>query len=247
MVSTTKILDRLQRYELELLAPARVARRTLGTTVGEIRRFRAAVYHEFDSLPAQDPEIADEGIDRDAWHLVVRVGQELAGCIRFVVFDQPRALDVPARVLANSRCGFSIDDRDRCLAALQTYLRGLAVRGGRVVQVGGLAVARCARRSVVAPVLCLAGTAFIRLVASPGGIIFAAEKSGGVTLYEKAGAFPLSHDGSPLEPLADTFHHDRIVVMGAAPWKNAPALEPIVEALHLMLGDMAGLLEVRCA
>lgn len=69
MTSTTKILDRLQRYELELLAPARVARSTRGTTVGEIRRFRASVYHEFDSLPAQDPEIADDGIDRDAWHL----------------------------------------------------------------------------------------------------------------------------------------------------------------------------------
>jgi hypothetical protein len=44
--STTKILDRLHSYELELLVPGRGARSTSGTTVGEIRRFRASVYHE---------------------------------------------------------------------------------------------------------------------------------------------------------------------------------------------------------
>ena len=242
---TRRILDRLRRYDLELLGPG--APSPGGTTVCEIRGFRASVYKEFGSLPPQGDESGDEGIDRDAWHLVARSDTGLVGCIRFTLFDEAHAADLPSRVIANSRCCFSLEDHERCRLALRAHVRKLAAYGGAIVQYGGMAVSRTARGSVVAAALCLAGTAFTRVIGSPGGILLASEKSGSASLYEKAGAVRLSHRGAVLAPFADAFHRDRIVVMVSSPRATAPELEPVVTALQSAVGDMIGLLEARCA
>lgn len=138
-----RILDRLRRYDLELLGPG--APSPGGTTVCEIRGFRASVYKEFGSLPSQGDESGDEGIDRDAWHLVARSDTGLVGCIRFTLFDEAHAADLPSRVIANSQCCFSLEDHERCRLALRDHVRKLAAYGGAIVQYGGMAVSRTAR------------------------------------------------------------------------------------------------------
>ena len=111
------------------------------------------------------------------------------------------------------------------------------------MQYGGMAVSRNARGSVVAAALCLAGTAFTRVIGSPGGILLASEKSGSASLYENAGAVRLSHHGAVLAPFADRYvvvrtldaGSDKPVAFASHAGEENPALG--VRGLRLSFGN----------
>ncbi len=230
----TMLVERLHGYDLRLLAPGTCPRELLAA----IRQFRADVYGEFSCLPSAGA-VSDDSADPEAWHLLVCRAGALVGCIRFVSFDPVWTGDLPTRVLVNSRCEFSAEDQGRCLSALAEYARQWRSAGGPFVQVGGLAVARSARRSAVGPALCLAGNAFLRLVESAAGVAFAADKTGGAKLYARAGCFPLAGLDGPLGLLDDAYHRDRILVMGIAPYANVPELEAEILELCTALARQA--------
>lgn len=230
-----KLLNRMHRFEFDLVVPSRARSSACETLIGEICAFRDAVLREWGSLPDQTTPARTYAVDRNACHLIARLDGQLVGCIRFIVFDKPAASEVPAQVIANSGCVFSDSDRALCMAALREYFASEAFRQGPLIQFGGLVVARDVRKSVVAPVLCLACNAFARLVGSLGGVSFAAEKSSGMRLYQRAGGFPLGLGPTPLHPLDDIFHRDRVTVLGSSPCRIAPDLEEVVLALEELL------------
>jgi hypothetical protein len=59
--------------------------------------------------------------------------------------------------------------------------------------------------------------------------MLAAEKSRPETLFQHTGGFRLDIGGEILPPLDDSFHRDRIIVMGKAPFGNTTRLEGAVE------------------
>jgi predicted GNAT family N-acyltransferase len=222
----TGFLERLREYDLRLFAPDEIS----DSTLYSIQRFRSGVYQQFASLPPDDLDPVDAA-DLEAWHLLARRDEAIVGCIRFVVFAPSVGEDLPTRALANSRCQFDEADQDRCLAALAEYARAWRVAGGAFVQPGGLAVACGARRSGIGTALCLAGVSFMRLVGSVAGVVFAADKTNGAALYAKTGCFPLDTAGRALGLLPDSYHRDRILLMGIAPWTIAPEWEPVIIGL----------------
>ena len=78
--SGTRLVERLRRYDFELVAPTR--RLTEQATVREIRRFRAEVYRDFGSLPEhmETTMTVDNDVDREAWHIVARSERRLVAC-----------------------------------------------------------------------------------------------------------------------------------------------------------------------
>ena len=240
----TKLIERIRRLDLRLIAPGNVAVNWPGPNIEAIRRFRAEIYREFESLPpAGDASI--EEADEHGWHLVVMRGTQLVGCIRFVFFHRRDADDVPERLLVNSRCQPSAIDHERCMAALAEYAREWRLVGGPLGQAGGLAVATHARYSIVAPALCLAGFALGRLLGAARGIVFAAEK--GANLYARAGCSPLLSGQLPLGFLVDSFHRGRFLVMRYDPFGLAPELEETVIELHGLLEARMTQPELACA
>ena len=240
----TRLIRRLQGVELHLLAPAGADSAfpaPPGIDAGTIRDLRARIYVNCGLLPPS-PQPSTEDADDCGWHLVATRESQLVGCIRLVMFGLEQTETIPALALANSRCEFSMADRSRCLAAIREQVRVWRSNGGPLfIQVGGLAVLPDRRNSAVAPALCLGSNAFVRSIGCASGILFASEKSGSVTLYAKAGCLPLHDDAGPLGYLDDTFHRDRMLVMGFNPYRVEPELVEAVEALqaHLLRGGVA--------
>jgi hypothetical protein len=226
----SRLLERLKGINLTLLSPPGAGNRPSQFAVGDISRFRAAIYAECASLPPDHRADADAA-DQQAWHLVATSGPRILGCIRLIVYAEAQRAAMPRAVLANSQCQFSKQDQATCLAVLEDYGQKWGKLGGPLVQAGGLAVASDMRRSIVGPALCLAGNAFIRGIGGVTGVVFAAEKTGGVSLYAKAGCTPLQCGDSALGYFDDPFHRDRILVMGISPWSIEADLDAAVVAL----------------
>ena len=241
----SRLVERLERYDFELIAPD-IRRTGAGGHIHEIQQFRSSVFQEFDSLPDASDAIADP-VDDDACHIVARLDTVLVGCIRISMFADAASSDVPEWVLRNSGCRLSTADRERCVRAIRQFIVTRRPRSSPVLQFGGLAVAPIARRSAVAAGLCLAGTAFSRFVRSAGGVLLAAEKSRTESLYAKAGAFRLTADSELVAPLVDTSHRDRVLVMGTAPFGNAADVESVVELFSAMLFGHRMVMEPSCA
>lgn len=240
-----RLITRLQRYEFALVAPCGETRDD-STAVKEIRELRSEVYHEFGSLPGRSNESADR-VDEFAWHIIVRLEGTLIGCVRCVVFDDPLALDIADRILRYSHCVLSEGDRTRSVAAIRSFVAARRPRSSTLVQIGGLAVSRRFRRSCVAVGLCVAANAFTRAIGSGGGVMLAAEKSRPETLFHHSGGFRLDIGGEILPPLNDSFHRDRIIVMGTAPFGNTIRLEAVVEHFTASLFRELIRPEVNCA
>lgn len=239
---TDKFLKRLAPYEFELTRPGQADNRTLA----ELSRFRADVLRACGSLP-EDTSGECEDADREAWHLIVRTGGAIAGCIRLFLFEAPLTSCVPQRVLTMSRCDLTAGDRAMCLTALAEYIDNVDFERGPLIQFGGLSVHPSLRRSVVGPSLCLASTAFTRVVQSPGGALFGAQKTGGPSLYSKAGCFPLTMAGVTLPAFHDRAHDDHVVLMGSGPWRSAPECEGVVLTMQAKLVELMKCEEVACA
>jgi hypothetical protein len=207
------------------------------------------VYRKFGSLPEhiETTMTAEDAVDREAWHIVARSEQRLVGCLRCTVFNHPLRSGVSERVLQNSGCRLAPAARDLCLSSIRAFLTSRRPAGSPLAQFGGLAVCETARGTVVAIGLCLAATAFTRELAGGGGLLLAAEKSRTEKLYARAGGFRLRIDGAPVPALDDAFHRDRIVVMGATPFGNDAALEPVVEILRSSLFAEHRVKEAACA
>lgn len=235
----TRLIRRLQGVQLHVLPPegssSDFPRPPAEIDAAAIRELRARVYVDCGLL-RPIAQASTEDADNCGWHLVATRESQLVGCIRLVMFGPEEAEAIPALALANSRCEFSMADRNRCLAAIREQVRvWRGVGGDLFIQVGGLAVLPDRRNSAVAPALCLGSNAFCRSIGCAAGILFASEKSGNVTLYAKAGCLPLNDDAGPLGYLDDSFHRDRMLVMGFDPDRIEPELVEAVEALQAHL------------
>lgn len=148
-----RFMERMGGLDIRVLPPGGEASDRSGArSIEDVRRFRATVYGEFSFLPPTCNAGADDA-DEQSRHVLAVRDDDVVGCIRLAVFDPDEAHSMPTPALANSRCQFSKSDEARCLAALTEYTRQWSKVGGALVQAGGLAVARRARTSIVAPAL----------------------------------------------------------------------------------------------
>jgi hypothetical protein len=229
----TKLLNRLQEYDFQLLPPIGFADEQTNLSLAEIRQFRTNVYREFAYVPPDDLVGDPSNTDLIAWHLVISRSKQIMGCIRFVVFDRSEAADMPTRIINYNGCQFSAINEKRCQSALAAYIETWQTTDSPLVLIGGLAVAD--RQTAIGPALCLAGNAFVRLIGSSTGLIFSTTMMGKTKLYTKAGCHPLSGVEGALGRLYDNYHNEEILVMAANPWSNEPELEPSVIALYNLL------------
>jgi hypothetical protein len=226
----TKLLDRLQEYDFQLVPPIGFTDDQTNPSLLEIRQFRTNVYREFAFIPPDDLLGDPKNTDLIAWHLVISRSKQIMGCIRFVVFDRSEAAEMPSRIISYSGCQFSAKNQKRCESALAAYIKTWQTTDSPLVLIGGLAVAD--RQTAIGPALCLAGNAFVRLIGSSTGLIFSTTMMGKTKLYTKAGCHPLPGvDGT----LYDNYHNEEILVMAANSWSNKPELEPSVIALYNLL------------
>ena len=227
------LLERMEQFEFDVVMPG-LGRRETRRVVDEVQRFRSDVYREFGSMSVDDDHCLATEADEQSWHVVARVDTRLVGCLRVFVFDDATANDVCSRMLVFSGCRLSPGDEHLCEHALRQFALRAPTRSP-LLQFGGLAVARIVRRSVLAVALCLAATAFTRALGSSGGVLFAAEKCRTESLYRAAGAFRLNGLNGSLPAFVDTFHHDRVVLMGTTPFGNRPELEAVVQHFEARL------------
>ena len=231
-----RLLERFDGFRLHLLAPDGADRRERpsGFTVADVRGFREQVYVEHGCLP-QRPSAADD-TDRTAWHLLAMHEERLIGSIRLHIFQPHDADELAAQAVVNSGCRFSAADQRRCETAIADYTAQWRLGTRVLVQIGGLAVAKERRGTSVACALCLGANAFIREVGGRSGLVFAAGKSGNVRLYARSGCFALIPED---DPLLDTFHDDRVTVMGAHIHAVSPELDEVIGALGQRLRETA--------
>jgi hypothetical protein len=229
----TKLLDRLQEYDFQLLPPIGLTDKQINLSLAEIRQFRINVYREFVLIPPDDLVGDPNNTDLIAWHLVISRSNQIMGCIRFVVFDQSEAADMPTRIINYSGCQFSAINEKYCQSALAAYIKTWQTTDSPLVLIGGLAVAD--RQTAIGPALCLAGNAFARLIGSSTGLVFSTMMTGRAKLYTKAGCYPLPGMEGTLGRIYDSYHNDEILVMAANPWSNEPELEPSVIGLYNLL------------
>lgn len=228
----SRLIERFDALRLHLLAPCGADdSEPAGLTVEDVREFREQVYAELGVPKALS---TDTDLDHSAWHLVATQPEQILGCIRFHVFHPHQASRVATQAVVNSGCLFSAVDQVRCETAVAHYTSQWRRGDQPLVQAGALAVKREKRCSAVASALCLAGNAFIRQIGGTAGLVFASGNSGSVRLYARSGCCALTPED---EPLIDSFHDDRITVMGIDPHGVAPELDGAIRALGHRLSD----------
>ena len=134
--SGTRLVERLRRYDFELVSPLR--RLTEQARVREICRFRSEVYCEFGSLPDHI-----EATIRQTTRSTGRPGTSLRDPNGgwSVAFDARYSTacvcsEIPERVLQNSGCQLAPAARELCLSSIRAFLASRRLADSAVARAG---------------------------------------------------------------------------------------------------------------
>ncbi len=164
-----------------------------------MQRFRGTIALEEGAInPSQltaDGRHEMEG-DHQAWHLLLRQGEEIAGCMRTVMYcPAVRATDLlvwRGALARSAEWGFSLR------AAVEQQLASARSRGFHFSEPGGWVVAPGRRGTTGAVRLALSGFALAGILGHALGVFTATRKHRSAAMLRRLGGTPLSFGGTTL-------------------------------------------------